>query len=96
MSDESKAPEGWAPVAGSEWLEALHCRYPDEDRDVIVSIHAKEPGYEVRERTGSSASGPSETTMGVRESLGAARELMIKTCRDWDGWMVRRHTLGCS
>jgi hypothetical protein len=95
MSDELKTPDGWAPLVSAAWLEALHCRYSD-GQDVIVSIHQAQSGYEVRERPDVDGSAPNERVMGIRESLAAARELMIKTCVDWDSWKVRRSTLGCN
>jgi hypothetical protein len=95
MTEELKAPDEWAPLAGAGWLEALHRRYPDA-QDVIVSIHAIDSGYEVRETVDSGTPEQKETLAGVRESLAHARALMIKTCRDWDSWVVRRPTFGCS
>jgi len=88
-------PEGWTPLIEGEWLEALRRAYPD-DADVIVSIHRRESGYEVRESVDNGASGPKKTVAGARESRAAARELMLKTCRDWDDWMLRRPTIGCN
>jgi hypothetical protein len=95
MSEELKAPEGWEPLVGEGWLEALHCRYPD-GQDVVVLIDQKESGYEVRERADLRGSGPKETVAGSRESRAAARELMLKTCREWDSWILRRPTSGCN
>jgi hypothetical protein len=96
MAEDSTLPGAWMPLAGdARWVEALHCSYPD-DPDVIVSIRRTDSGYEVRETSRSRQAAPKETVVGLRESLAAARELMIQTCRDWDSWVVRRPTLGCS
>ena len=95
MSDERNVPEGWLPAAEPGSVEALRCRYPD-DRDVTVSVHEVDAGYEVRDRSESPDSAPKTAVAGLRESLPAARELMIKTCRDWDEWILRRPTLGCN
>jgi hypothetical protein len=94
MNEELKVPEGWTLLVEGEWVEALRCRYPDPD--VLVSIHKSESGYEVRESVERDASDPKKTVAGTRESLAAARELMLKTCRDWDEWILRRPTIGCS
>jgi hypothetical protein len=88
-------PDGWTPILGGGWLEALHRRYADE-RDIVVFVQRIASGYEVRERTASAGSDPHETVVGVRDSLAAARELLIKTCQDWDTWLVQRATLGCA
>jgi hypothetical protein len=95
MREEVNAPDGWTPLVGAGWLEALHCRY-SEDQVVVVSLHRNDSGYEVREKADSGTPGANEAVVGARESLAAARELMIKTCRDWDSWVVRRSTLGCN
>jgi hypothetical protein len=95
VTPDSAPPEGWMPFDGPGWLEALRCRYPD-GQDVIVFVRQEDSEYEVRDRTESDGVARTETVVGVRASRAEARALMVKTCRDWDSWIVRRPTLGCN
>lgn len=84
-------PDSWTPIVKSGSLEALRCQYAE--REILVWVQPTASGYEVRERTQSAGSDAQEAVIGVHDSLAAARELLIKTCQDWDAWLVQRATL---
>lgn len=95
MSDHSQVPDGWTSLEGGGWVEAVHRRYPDGEA-VTVWIRQNGGAYEVRETVDSPVSGQKQSAVGGQESLAGARELMVKTCRDWDNWILRRATIGCN
>lgn len=95
MSSDVKAPDGWLPTVGEGWLEGLQRRY-SADQEVSVWILPAQSGYAVQERASWLTPDPDGTAVGARESVELARELMLKTCRDWDSWLVNRPATGCS